>query len=1268
VPDPGRPPPDAPPSPGPDGTDPRRARLGPLTPQEEGRLARLPVPEYPDDLPVAQRREDLLAAIDAHQVVVVAGETGSGKSTQLPKLCLELGRGVRGLIGHTQPRRIAARSIAERVAAELGTEVGGTVGYAVRFTDRVGDDTFVKLMTDGILLAEVQRDRLLRRYDTIIVDEAHERSLNIDFLLGYLRRLLPRRPDLKVIITSATIDTERFAEHFGGAPVVEVSGRTYPVELRYRPLEDPEAGDARDQAQGIADAVEELRRAGPGDVLVFCSGEREIRDAADALRGLRLPDTEILPLYARLSSAEQHRVFQPHPGRRIVLATNVAETSLTVPGIRYVVDPGTARISRFNTRTKVQRLPIEPVSQASANQRAGRCGRLGPGICVRLYSEEDFAARPEFTDPEIQRTSLASVILQMAALGLGEVASFPFVDPPDGRAIRDGVVLLAELGAIDPDREGTRRWITPLGRRLAQLPVDPRLGRMVLEADANGCLHEVMVIAAGLSIQDPRERPTGKEQAADALHARFAHPDSDFLAYLRLWDHLHEARRDRSSNQFRTLCRDEHLNVLRVREWQDVYAQLRQVAQRMGLRRNAAPADPDVVHLSVLAGLLTQVGMRDPRTGEYRGARNARFAIAPGSSLFRKGPRWVMVAELVETNRMWGRVAARILPEWIERVGPHLVQRTHEEAWWDRDRGAAMTNERVTIHGLPLVAQRPVHLATVDPAAARELLIQHALVAGEWDTHHRFAATNRERFDQVRVLEARVRRDLLVDDDAIAVFFDSRIPPEIVSVRHLDRWWRRHRDTDPHLLDLPLEVLLGRAGAGIDPADYPDEWRHGDLVLPLTYTFDPDSRFDGVAVALPVAALNQLDARRFEWGVPGWRAEVVAHLVRSLPKSVRRALVPVPDTVAWLLERLDPASGGLRDALARALSRRAGTAVAPDDLDLTVLPDHLRPTFEIVDDDGRVLAVGKDLDALRALLREQVRTSLAGAQPDMARTGLSTFPGDPIPQVVETDAPGHRVRAYPALVDEGRTVGLRLLATRGEQAEAHWAGTRRLLQLALPAATRALGRLLTNEARLALAVSPYRSEAEWVDDCFTCALDHLLDAAGGPVWDPDGFAELHAAVRVGLPDVLSTVGPVAVDILRSVGRIERTLASLDAPGLAISVTDVRSHLGRLVYPGMLAGVGTERIADVARYLRAVERRLDVLPGDPVRDQERIVRCRRLEREYDELIAARPPSPELDEVAWLLEEYRVSVFAQAVGTAVPVSEKRILTALAAAGRR
>ncbi|MGY6499493.1 MAG: ATP-dependent RNA helicase HrpA [Acidimicrobiales bacterium] len=1232
----------------------------------------IPAMSYPADLPITARRDELVEAIAQHQVLVVAGETGSGKSTQLPKLCLDAGRGATGWIGHTQPRRIAARSIADRIADETGTTLGDVVGYAVRFDDTVGPDTAIKLMTDGILLAEIQRDRLLRRYDTIIVDEAHERSLNIDFLLGYLRRLLPERPDLRVIVTSATIDTERFSQHFHDAPVIEVSGRTYPVEVRYRPLDDVATGRSLDQSDGIVEAVRQLRREGPGDVLVFCSGEREIRDAAHALRSADLRDTEILPLYARLSAAEQHRVFRPHDGRRVVLATNVAETSLTVPGVRYVVDPGTARISRFSHRTKVQRLPIEPVSQASADQRAGRCGRVGPGICIRLYTEDDFHARPEFTEPEIQRTNLASVILQMASLGLGEVEDFPFVDPPDHRAIRDGIALLHELDAIDPDHPGTRRWLTPVGRTLAALPVDPRLGRMVVEADHNGCLHEVMVIAAALSIQDPRERPIGADRSeADALHARFRVPGSDLMSYVALWDHLHEMRQGRSSNQFRRQCKAEYLHVLRIREWQDLYAQLRRVAGSVGMRRSSAPDQPELVHRSLLAGLLTQVGARDRTERAYRGVRNTTFAIAPGSALGAKGPRWVMAAELVETNRLWARGVAGIRPEWIEQLADHLVTRSYGEAEWDRQRGSASTVERVTLHGLPLVEGRRVSVERVDPELAHRLFVTHALVEGEWEAHHDFVERNAARRRVIDERSAKVRRDLHAPPERLHEFFTTRVPDEVASTGRFNRWWAKRSRRDPRLLDLSLELLTDPAAGPYDPDAYPDVWEHRGHRLTLQYRFDPTSQFDGVSVQVPIALVAQLDPHAFEGSIPGYRLALVEALVRALPKSHRRALVPVPETAARALGALgdvdDPGRPFL-DSLRRQLEHIAGTPLPAELLDLDAVPDHLRPTFLVHDDDGTVIAWGKDLARLRDQLAAEVRAALSSASTGWESAGHTDWPGDSIPRRVEVVVRGHELVAYPALVDDGDSVAVRLCPDRDEQAETMWAGTRRLLRLRLPATGRALARLIDHDMRLALVGGPWGSEQDWIDDIVDAVLDHLMESGGGPAFTAEGFEALVDHVRDGVGDTVRTAWSDLAGIVRRHRAVTRRLDRLIGPGFEAAATDVRAQLGRLVYRGMVSAMGIARVGDVQRYLAAIEHRLAAIRDDPRRDTERMVRCRRLEREYEDLAADAPPSPELDEVGWMLEEFRVATFAQALGTSQPVSDKRIRAALAAVPRR
>jgi ATP-dependent RNA helicase HrpA len=1222
---------------------------------------------YPPELPVSQRRGEIAEAIRDHQVVVVAGETGSGKTTQLPKICLELGRGSQGMIGHTQPRRLAARTVAERIAAELRTPLGQLVGYQVRFTDRVGPDTRVKLMTDGILLAELARDRTLRRYDTIIIDEAHERSLNVDFLLGYLARLLPRRPELKLIVTSATIDPERFSRHFGGAPVVEVSGRTYPVEVRYRPLgEGPE--DDRDQTQGILDAVDELCREGPGDILVFLSGEREIRDTAEALRGHRFPRSpggvEVLPLYARLAAADQHRVFQAHAGRRVVLATNVAETSLTVPGIRYVVDPGTARISRYSHRSKVQRLPIEPISQASADQRKGRCGRTSDGICIRLYGSEDFAGRPEFTDPEILRTNLASVILQMTSLRLGDMAAFPFIDPPDRRSVKAGVDLLGELGALDDGR------LTRLGRQLARVPADPRLARMLLEAGRRDCAREVLVIVAALSIQDPRERPADRQEAADEQHRRFADKGSDFLTWLNLWRYLHERQAELSSNQFRKLCRAEFLNYLRVREWQDLHGQLRAVARDLGIRLNRAEAHPDAVHTALLAGLLSHIGLKQGDTREYLGARGTRFAIFPGSALARKPPQWVMAAELVETSRLWGREAARIEPEWAEALAGHLVKRTYAEPHWSRSRGAVLASERVTLYGVPIVTERQVNYGRIDPAASRELFLRHALVEGDWDTGHDFFARNRRLLAEVEELEHRARRrGIVVDDHALFDFYDRRVPDEVVSARHFDAWWKPASRDTPDLLDFERSMLIEQEAGTPDAGDYPDTWEQDGHRLRLTYQFEPGSDADGVTVHVPLAILNQVDPDGFDWQVPGLRQELVTELIRSLPKATRRSFIPAPNWAASVLERIGPGDGPLLEVLARELERAGPVEVPPGAFDLAKVPGHLRMTFRVVDRRGRgparVVGEGKDLDQLKARLAPRMRAALAAAAPGLERDRVTTWDLGDLPRVVEEQRAGRVVKGFPALVDEGGKVALRLLETEDEQAAAMAAGTRRLLLEAVPSPVKYVLARQSNQAKLTLSRYRHGSATDLFADCLAAAADDLIAANGGPAWDEPGFRHLLDAVRAGLADATLEVVSGVERVLSVAGEVEGRLAELTNPAFSPAAADLRAQLDALVYPGWVTATGRARLPGIHRYLRAMVHRLDRLPGDLARDADHMATVARITTAWNEALGHCPTArrdPALAEIRWMLEELRVSLFAQSLGTPYPVSEKRVLRAI------
>ncbi|OMH24104.1 ATP-dependent RNA helicase HrpA [Tersicoccus phoenicis] len=1312
---------------------------------------------YPPALPVSARREDIMATVAGNQVTIIAGETGSGKTTQIPKMCLELGLGERGLIAHTQPRRLAARTVAERIAEELGESIGETVGYQVRFTSVTGPNSRIRLMTDGILLAQIRSDPKLRRYSVIIIDEAHERSLNIDFLLGYLKRLLPTRPDLKVIITSATIDPERFAAHFAlppaprdgdsngepePAPILEVSGRTYPVEIRYRPLTEPaeedddgDGGDGdtspqqegRDPLDAVCDAVDELSREAPGDILIFFSGEREIRDAAEALRARlpgnrRLADAEVLPLFGRLSLAEQHRVFTPGPRRRIVLATNVAETSLTVPGIRYVIDPGTARISRYSVRTKVQRLPIERISQASANQRAGRCGRVADGICIRLYSEEDFEGRREFTDPEILRTNLAAVILQMAAMGIAEgpreVAAFPFVEPPAERAINDGVTLLRELGALAPARGSAAKpargsGLTEVGRQLAQLPVDPRLGRMIVEASKRGCAKEVMILAAAMTIQDPRERPTDKEAQAKQQHARFVDPTSDFTGFLLLWNHLQAKQRELSGTAFRRLCRAEYLNYLRIREWQDLFAQLRQLAKPLGItlapgRDVDAVAGHDAIHQSLLAGLLSQVGLWDERKREYTGARGTRFAIFPGSALFRKNPDWVMSAELVETSRLWARVNARIDPRWVEGLAPHLIKRSYSEPHWSSKNAAVMAWEKVTLYGLPIVARRQVNYGRIDPEFSRELFIRHALVEGDWRTHHPFFRRNRALLDSVEDLQTRMRRrDLRVDDETLVDFYDARLPASVVSGRHFDAWWKQEKHEHPDLLDFDRGLVL-TATEDLDTDAFPTVWRQQGHELPLSYAYDPAAERtreltaeDGVSVRVPVLFLQQLDPGPFAWQIPGLRVELVTALIRSLPKAVRKNVVPAPDVaraaVAALTADVDPASDDLLPSLALVLRRLRGVVVDPALFDVDAIPAHLRLRFVVVGQNGRVLGEDTSLERLQAGLadasRQAVAATLGGQKPGSGRgrggtspapvspgaapafaepafaeyTGLTAWPGETIDREVSTTVAGHAVTGYPALVDDGSSVALRALTEADEAVQAHRRGVIRLLALRVPSPQRYVLDHLSNREKLTFTQNPHGSVASLIEDCTLAAVDRLVPA--DPPWTRAAFDALYEQVRAELIDTVFAVTALVERVLAEAAQIRRSLKGTTSLALVGALNDVKAQLDHLVYPGFVAATGWAQLQHYPRYLTAISRRLEKLPTTVQRDGLRMAVVQGLEDDLDAAVAAlvpgARPSAALTHVRWMIEELRVSLFAVELGTAYSVSEKRVRTALKAA---
>lgn len=1268
---------------------------------------------YPPELPVTARRDDIAEAIRDHQVVIVAGETGSGKTTQLPKICLDLGR---TSIAHTQPRRIAARSVAERIAEELGTQLGDVVGYTVRFTDRVSSATRLRVMTDGILLAQIQRDPLLRGYDTIIVDEAHERSLNIDFLLGYLHGLLRRRPDLKLIITSATIDSERFATHFAGfggggradpAPVIEVSGRTYPVEIRYRPVVDPDDPDDDgdgDQVSAIVEAAAELQVEGFGDILVFLSGERDIRDAADgigdAIRDGRLMPTEIVPLFARLSAADQHRVFAHHAGRRIVLATNVAETSLTVPGIRYVIDTGLARISRYSTRTKVQRLPIEPISQASARQRAGRCGRVANGVAIRLYSEADYDSRPEYTDPEILRTGLASVILQMTNIGLGDIAAFDFIDKPDPRAINDGLALLRELGAIEESHDGHERVrggagrgghrLTREGRRLVRLPIDPRLARMVLAADQLGCVEETMVVVAALSIQDPRERPVDKQQAADEAHKRFADETSDFAALLNLWRYLQEQQKELSSSAFRRLCKREYLHFLRVREWQDLVSQLRRAAKDAKITpsrtaTDSGEVDLSAVHRALLTGLLSHVGLRDDRQRqqprgqsrrrpqtEYQGARGIRFALWPGSALAKKPPELVMAAEVVETTRLWARTVAAVQTEWVEQAAGHLLKHSYSEPSWSARRGSAVAREKVTLYGVPIVADRMVGLGRVDPDLARELFIRHALVEGDWRTRHHFFRDNQRTLAEVADLENRTRRhDIVVDDEVIFAFYDARLARDIVSATHFDTWWRKARQQTPDLLTLTMDDLM-RDGAAIGSAtDFPDSWQVGDLDLSVGYRFDPGAGHDGVTVTVPAGVLNQVESDAFQWQVPGLRHELVTALIRSLPKQYRRHLAPAPDNATIVLGRVDPGRESLLPALSRELGRIAGMPIPTDAFDWAKVPAHLKVRVEVTGAKGATVAAGKDVEAVAKASARSVGEALtaAGQAAGLTATGLTDWTIGDLPRTFTVPAPGGQLTGYPTLADVAGRVDVHVVASAAEQAVAMRAGLRRLLlgQAQVPTIG-ALTEDWDTAGRLALTAAPHGSLPALLHDVTAAVIDDIVTASGGPVWKAADFATLKERVNRAVPQQLSAVLPIVARVLGSARQVEAALK--DVPLTAVAAgQDERRHLERLIRPGFVTAAGVARLPDLQRYLQASLRRLIRAAENPGRDGAALAQWQQAADEWravlNDLPTGDPRHDRVAELRWPLEELRVSLLAPGMPTSGPVSVQRISKQLQAA---
>ena len=1219
---------------------------------------------FPESLPVSQRKVEIQKLLSEHQIIVVAGETGSGKTTQLPKMCLELGLGNLGMIGHTQPRRIAARSVAARIAEELETELGGLVGYKVRFNDQISDDTQIKLMTDGILLAEIQNDRFLNQYSCLIIDEAHERSLNNDFILGYLKQLLPRRRDLKLIITSATIDVERFSKHFNNAPIIEVSGRTYPVEVRYRPVVEE---DDQDQLQGILNAVDELQAEGRGDILIFMNGEREIRDTAEALQKQNLKHTKILPLFARLSAQEQNKIFHPSGLNRIVLATNVAETSLTVPGIKYVIDPGTARISRYSYRTKVQRLPIEPISQASANQRKGRCGRVSEGICIRLYSEEDFNSRPEFTDPEILRTNLASVILQMTALGLDDIEAFPFVDAPDKRHIQDGVKLLEELGAFETvqTKSGEKRLLTRVGRQLAQLPVDLRLAKMILSAVNFGCVYEMMIIVSALSIQDPRERPQEKQQDSDEKHRRFADKKSDFLAFLNLWRYLQEQQKESSKNQFRRQCQKDFLNYLRIREWQDIYHQIRLTVREMGLPINSEKAEYQQIHTALLSGLLSHIGLKEAEKQQYLGARNAHFAIFPNSVLFKKQPKWVMAAELVETSKLWGRMVAEIEPEWIEPLAEHLIKKSYSEPRWSKSRGAVIADEKVTLYGVPIVAARPVNYGAIDPTVSREIFIQSALVEGGWNTKHKFFKENQRLVQEVEELEHKSRRrDILVDDRTLFEFYDQRIGTEVVSQKHFDTWWKKAQQKDPELLNFERSFLINDDAEQVSKLDFPNFWHQGNLKLKLTYQFEPGTDADGVTVHIPLPLLNQVEMTGFDWQIPGLREELVIALIKSLPKSYRRNFVPAPNYAQAFLSRAVPLEKPLLDTLIYELRRMTGVTVEAEHWNWEQIPSHLKMTFRVVDENGKKIAESMNLDELKFNLKDRVQESISAVADDgIEQSGLHIWSFADLPQCYEQKQRGFSVKAFPAIVDEKDAVGIKLFETEFEQAVAMQQGLRRLLLLNVPSPIKYLHEKLPNKAKLGLYFTPFGRVLDLIDDCIACAVDKLITDFGGFVWDEAGFEKLRDFVRENLNEVTVDIAQKVEQILTLTYQLDQRLKGKMDFTMAFALSDIKSQLAGLVYQGFVQKSSYDRLLDLQRYLQAVDKRIDKLAQDVNRDRAAMLRVEQVQQAYQQLLAklpkSKPIADEVSEIRYMIEELRVSLFAQQLGTKYQVSDKRIL---------
>ncbi len=1243
------------------------------------RRALVPAIRYPEDLPVVQRRDEIKKAISDHQVVVLCGETGSGKTTQLPKICLELGRGVHGLIGHTQPRRIAARSVAKRISDELGSRLGELVGFKVRFGDETSPRNLIKLMTDGILLAETQTDRFLNQYDTLIIDEAHERSLNIDFMLGYLKTLLPRRPDLKVIVTSATIDPERFARHFGSqregvvreAPIITVSGRTYPVEVRYRPPASDDLDERDEEFQHhIVQAADELCREGPGDILVFLSGEREIRETAETLERHRDPTglrMQILPLYARLTAEEQSEVFEPHDGRRIVLATNVAETSLTVPGIRYVIDPGYARINRYSPKTKVQRLEIESISRASADQRKGRCGRLGPGVCIRLYDEKDFTDRAAFTDPEIARDNLASVILQMAYLRLGKVEDFPFVEAPDSRAVRDGYETLHELGAIDDNQQ-----LTSIGRDLAKLPIDPRIGRMILAAGREGALAEVLIIAAALAIQDPRERPMAFADKADAAHEQFDDAAGDFISYLNLWHAWRDKKRHLSGSKLRRWCKESFVSFVRMREWEDVHAQLAELASELRLRMNRDKAPPDRIHRALLTGLLCNIGQKpekldasDREKGNYLGGRGNRFNIFPGSALFKAGPKWLMAAEIVHTTKVYARTVAPVTPEWIEELGTHLLKRTYSEPRWDKHTGKVVANERVTIYGLDLVPKRRISYGSIAPDVCRQIFVHHGLVLGELERQPDFLRHNLDLEERVKELEIRTRRNnLIANSDRRFAFYDSRVPKDIIAAAPFEKWRYDQAKKEPRLLFMALEDLLSD-DAGLPTAEaYPDEIDIGPFKLPLSYVLDPASEKDGITVHVPLDALGQVQPERFAWLVPGHVREKVETILRGLSKEWRRLLPPASQLTDQVLPLLKFAGGIFIEQLRLAVLKATTIDVPREAFSAVPVPLWMSMRFEVEGEDAAVLAAGRDLNQLKALLAPKLKAGMLTSPNRYNRDGIKQWDFGDLPERVEIDRGGVRFGAFPGIVDSKASVSLRLFDTFESSQAATRHGTRRLFMFSASDAIRRHATYIPGVETAAMLYGQIGSPTQFREGVAELIADRAFIGDMLPVRSEKEFAFRVTRGIERLGAATQEVAPLLTGLMQLYHAVARDLLLKHPPAFDPAVNDMRDQLGKLMRPDFMVATPFEWLRHFPRYFQAMRLRLSRLPGGGIaKDQKQFAEIAPLLRGCEELIRRQKElglNPQkVEEFRWMLEELRVQLFAQDLRTAVPVSSKRMM---------